>query len=324
MFYIKLFPTVLKQKLIDALVEGGYEEDVKKLVVHSFENYKDYREAVIFFFKESQDEDWFKALNISLEKQIITLIHIDDLTYREIEGHCNTTENKKIQKQIETIIFKDDEIQKFILESGIETTTRIFTLIEDVKGIDPAEKNKMRNKILERYPDFKLPTIKEEAATMHGLIVTKKKYIEKKERIEKINSVELPAIAKEIGEAVEKGDLKENAEFIAAKEAQKKLNGELGKLQDEIAKATIFDPSAITTVRVSFGTVVTLHNNISNSEEKYTILGPWESDPDNNIISYMSPFGSKLQGAKEGEELNFKINDQDRSYKVLKIATAKF
>ena len=322
--YIKLFPTVLKQKLLDDLIEAGYKEDVKKLVVHSFENYKDYREASIFFFKESQDEEWFKELNISLEKQIIRMIHIDELTYKEIENHCNTTENKKIQKQIETLIFKDEKIQKFILESGLETTTRIFTLIEDVKGIDPAEKNKMRNKILEKYPDFKLPTIKEEETAIQGLIVTQKMYTEKQMLLEQITSVELPAIAKEIGEAAEKGDLKENAEFIAAKEKQKQLNHQASKLQAEIGKAQRFDPTTITTARISFGTVATLKDTASGEEISYTILGPWESDPENKIISYMSPLGGKLLGGKEGETLKFKINDKNYSYKVVKIAAAKF
>ena len=322
--YIKLFPTVLKQKLIDDLIEGGYEEDVKKLVAHSFENYKDYREAAIFFFKECQDESWFKDLGISFEKQIITMIHIDDLAYREIENHKDTTENKKIQKQIETMIFKDEKIQKFILESGIETTTRIYTLIEDVKGIDVAEKNKMRNKILEKYPDFKLPSIKEEAVAIHGLIVTQKMYNQKQLLLEQLINVEIPANAKEIGEAIEKGDLRENAEFKAAKERQTQLNAQVNKLQDEIGKAQRFDPSTITTARISFGTVVTLKNNNTNEDEVYTILGPWESDPENNIISYMSPFGSAIQGGKEGETLNFKINEQARSYTVKKIVAAQF
>lgn len=322
--YIKLFPTVLKQKLIDDLYEAGYKEDLKKLAIQAFENYKDYREAVVYFFENSQDTDWFKDASISYEKQIITMVHIIDLTYREIENHCNTTENRKINKQIQTLLFKNDTVLDYILSNDLDTITRIYTLIEDVKDLDPVIKMKMRNRILEKHPDYKFYGSEEKTVAVKGLVVTQKKYIEKKERLEQINSVELPAVAKEIGEAVEKGDLKENAEFIAAKEAQKKLNIELGKLQDEIAKATIFDPTTITTSRVSFGTVVTMKNNLTGENETYTILGPWESNPENNIISYMSPFGNAILNAKEGAELNFEINEQKRSFKVVKIQPAQF
>ncbi|MBU3850110.1 MAG: transcription elongation factor GreA, partial [Candidatus Treponema excrementipullorum] len=98
--YVKLFPTVLQQDMLDQLISSGHEDAVKKLAVDSFEDYKLYREAVIYFFKECKDEQWFKDAGISYEKQLITLIHILDLVYREIENHVDTTENRKMDRQI--------------------------------------------------------------------------------------------------------------------------------------------------------------------------------------------------------------------------------
>ena len=103
--YVKLFPTVLQQDMLDQLISSGHEDAVKKLAVDSFEDYKLYREAVIYFFKECKDEQWFKDAGISYEKQLITLIHILDLVYREIENHVDTTENRKIDRQINLLLF---------------------------------------------------------------------------------------------------------------------------------------------------------------------------------------------------------------------------
>ena len=155
------------------------------------------------------------------------------------------------------------------------------------------------------------------------MLVTKAQYDIKVALIDKMQNVDIPAIAKEVAEAKEKGDLKENAEYIAAKEAQHKLGNDLKRIQEEMSRATLFDPTTATTSVISFGTVVTLADNDSGKEETYTILGPWESDPDSGIISYMSPFGNELLGRKPGEALTFKINGHKYNYTVKSIRLAK-
>lgn len=322
--YVKLFPTVLQQDMLDQLISSGHEDAVKKLAVDSFEDYKLYREAVIYFFKECKDEQWFKDAGISYEKQLITLIHILDLVYREIENHVDTTENRKIDRQINLLLFKDNTLLKYMLDNDRETIARLYTLVADVANLDPAIKMNLRNRILEKYSDFKFFGTEEKAVTQLGLIVTAQKMEEKKKELEYITTVEIPANAKEIGEAIAQGDLRENAEYKAAKERQAHLSTTVTRLQDEINRAKIFDPTTATTARVSFGTVVTLENVLANTTETFSILGPWESDPSNNVISYMSPLGNNLMNAKEGEELKFTINDREFIYRVKKIEAVKF
>jgi len=75
---------------------------------------------------------------------------------------------------------------------------------------------------------------------------------------------------------------------------------------------------------VSFGTVVRLMNNSKKEEETYTILGPWESDPDRFVISYMSPFGNAILNHREGETLKFTINERDYDYTLKAISAAAF
>lgn len=322
--YINLFPTVLQHEMLNELIDNGYTEKVKQLAVNSFENYRLYREAAIFFFKECANEEWFKEINISYEKQLISLIRIMEINYKEIANHKDTTENRKINRQIQLLLFKDDTLLSYMMKNDIDTITRLYTLVDDIKDLDTDIKSRMRYTILKQYPDFKFFGGEEKVSAPTGLIVTAKMMEVKKRELDHIISVELPNVAKEIAEAREFGDLSENAEYSAAKEHQRNLNNTAGKLQEEIAKAQIFDPTTVNTTRVSFGTVTTMMNLQTNKEETYTILGPWESDPTNGIYSYKTQVAIAILNAKEGEELSFTINNIDRHLKVLSIKPYNF
>ena len=321
--YIRLFPTVLSQDMLVYLVNNGQEEKLQKLAATAFENCKDYRNAVLYFFKESQNEEWFKKAGIPYEKQLIALVQLIELTFREINNHVNSTENKKINKNATDLLFGKDQLAGYMFSNDEDTVKRMYTLIDDVEELDSSYKAHLRNKILEKYPDFKFHVTEEKSTAPKGMLVTSAKLEEKKALLEDLQTVQIPQNAAEIDEARAKGDLKENAEYKAAKEHQHYLNTQVAKLSSELNRAVIFDPTTITTAIVSFATVVTLHNNKENKDEKYTILGPWESDPDKGIISYMAPFGNAIMDAKVGENLKFSINEYTYDYTVKEIKAAK-
>ena len=320
--YVRLFPVVLSTEVLNPLLEE-YPEKVKELASTCFKDYKEYREAVIWFFKNTQEEPWFKELNIDYEHQIIVLIHILDITYREIASRRNTTENRKINKQIHTILFgKDAVLENFILAHDEDAVTRLYTLVSDIKDLDPPIKMQLRNRILEKYKNFKFFDEVEKTVTGRGLIVTAKMMDEKKKELKRLIEVEIPRNSKEVGFALSLGDLRENSEYKAAKEEQNRLNNTVSRLQEELERAQVFDPTTITTTRVGFGTIVVLEKPDTQTKETYTILGPWESDPENGVISYMSPLGTNLLNHKAGETLSFTVNEEEKTYKILDIAAA--
>ncbi|MDE7382775.1 MAG: transcription elongation factor GreA, partial [Treponemataceae bacterium] len=246
-----------------------------------------------------------------------------ELTFREISNHLNTTENKKINKAATTLLFKDDALLNYMFRNDENTVKKMYTLVDDLADLDQSCKAIMRNRIREKYPNFKFHVSEEKTSAPRGMLVTAKKLEEKKALLERMQDVDIPANAKEIEEAREKGDLKENAEYKAAKEHQHKLNNDIAKLQTELNRAIVFDPTTVTTAIISFATEVTLHNNKTNEDERYTILGPWESDPDNGVISYMAPFGNALMDYKIGENIQFSINEFNYDYTVKEINVAK-
>ncbi|MDR2741658.1 MAG: transcription elongation factor GreA [Treponema sp.] len=323
--YTRLFPYALNHSIIVNLEKEGYEDKLVAMVQNCFENFREYRGAVVWIYKNLTGESWFEKTALSFEKQLITLIHILDITFREIENHRETSENRKINKQVYTILFKEGILDTFINTADIDTILRIFTFIEDVKDLDPADKLKLRSRILDKHPDFKFFGDTEKMVVTRGIMVTRAMYEEKQRQLAHIMEDEVPANSKEIAFALSLGDLRENAEYKAAKEKQELLNSAVAKLKDEIERAQLFDPSSVNTSRVSFGTKVVLENTVSGKEEAYTILGPWESDPKNQIISYQSPFGGAVLNKKKGEKFEFSINNEERvSYIVRSIAAVNF
>ena len=322
--YIMLFPAVLEKRMLDTLIKAGETEKVQKLAVTAFDDFRGYRDAILYFFEHCRDEDWFVQAGIPFQKQLIALLNIIAHSYREINSHVDTTENRKVIRNAERLLFDSGTLLGYMLESDEATMSHLYTLVDDIADLEGSIKAQLRNKILEKYPDYKFHKAEEKSAAPKGMLVTAKKLKEKQDEETDLQTVQIPQNAQEVSEARAKGDLKENAEYQAAKEHQHYLNKKLSQLQGELARAVIFDPTTATTSYISFGTTVTLTNKDTGKDETYTILGPWESDTDNGIISYMSPFGNELLDHKLGDELDFEINGHAYRFAVKAINIAKF
>jgi transcription elongation factor GreA len=125
--------------------------------------------------------------------------------------------------------------------------------------------------------------------------------------LQHMKSVDRPAASRAIGEAREKGDLKENAEYDAAKEAQGILEAKIKQLETVIATAKIVDESTIDTSRVSILTKVTLTNMDTKKQVSYQIVSEKEANLKEKKISASSPIGSGLLGKAVGEVAEIKV-----------------
>jgi transcription elongation factor GreA len=324
--FVTLFPYALSPSIVASLKKDGYEDRLIALTQRCFENYRDHREireAALWVLKNHKNEAWFEQAGIAFERQLIVLVHILNITYRDIENRRDTVESRKLNKQAYAMLFRDDMLGSFIERSDADAILRVYTLIDDVKDLDPADKLGLRNRILQKYPAFKFFGDSEKTTVSRSLLVTMAKFEEKQRELARIMDVEIPLNSKEIGFALSLGDLRENAEYKAAKEKQDLLNSTATKLKEEIERAQLFDPASVNLRRVSFGTKALLLNASSGETEEYTILGPWESDPDNRIISYLSPLGGAILNKTLGEQFEFSINNEKVSYTVKEIAAAK-
>jgi transcription elongation factor GreA len=131
--------------------------------------------------------------------------------------------------------------------------------------------------------------------------VTKETLEQMKIDLQRMKSVDRPAASRAIAEAKEKGDLKENAEYDAAKEAQGHLESKIAQMEGILANTRVLDESSIDTSKVSILTRVTLTNLNTKKQVTYQLVGENEADLKMGKISVTSPIGKGLLGKKPGE-----------------------
>lgn len=133
------------------------------------------------------------------------------------------------------------------------------------------------------------------------LYVSKETYEQMKEELHRMRTVDRPNAASAIAEAREKGDLKENAEYDAAKENQGILEAKIQKLESELSQARILDPGSVDTSKVSILTKVKITNLKTSKQVTYQIVSEKEADLKLGKISVSSPIGRGLLGKAVGE-----------------------
>ncbi len=141
-----------------------------------------------------------------------------------------------------------------------------------------------------------------------------------KEELDQLMNVERPAISKQIGEAIEKGDISENAEYDAAKDAQGMLEAKIAILRDKIANARIIDESKIDTSSVQILNKVTIKNKKSNAMMKYTIVSEHEADLKSGKISIETPIAKGLIGKKVGDVVEIKVPSGVIPFEIIDIS----
>jgi transcription elongation factor GreA len=141
-----------------------------------------------------------------------------------------------------------------------------------------------------------------------------------KSDLQKLKTVERQAASKAIAEAREKGDLRENAEYDAAKEAQGLLEAKIQKLEGELANARIIDESSIDTSKVSILTKVTVTNLINKKQMTYHLVSEKEADLKIGKISVTSPIGKGLLGKHVGEVASVQVPAGNLQFKIENIS----
>ncbi len=322
--YVQLFPYALTREIIYELERAGHTDKLQELFHRLHSNYRDQRESYIWLIRNCYQDKWFRDMGVPFEKVLISMIHLLDITYRDIDNKRDTTYNRKLNRQIHNFLFKDRHVANYLAEAEQASITRIYTLVSDVKDLDPSIRIELKQLILDRFPGFKFYGEQETETVSRGFITTPRSFENKQRQLQYIQEVEVPENSKEISKALALGDLKENAEYKAAKERQDFLNSTAARLKEELETAEVMRPDEVKTDTVSFGTRVHLKNNRTGEQETYTILGPWESNPDEQVISYLSPLGSKLYNRVSGDHLQFEINERKYDYVVERIEAAGF
>ncbi len=141
-----------------------------------------------------------------------------------------------------------------------------------------------------------------------------------KKELEQLMNVERPKISKQIGEAIEKGDISENAEYDAAKDAQGMLEAKIAKLQAIMANARILDESKIDTSKVQILNKVTIKNQKNNATMVYTLVPESEANLKEGKLSVQTPIAKGLMGKKVGEVVEIQVPSGIIPFEIVDIS----
>ena len=154
---------------------------------------------------------------------------------------------------------------------------------------------------------------------MEKFPITKEGFARLEQELKQLKQVERPNIIVAIATARELGDLKENAEYHAAREKQSFIEGRIVELEDKLARADVIDVSKISGNTVKFGAKVKLVDEDTEKESTFVITGEYEADITKNLISIASPIARGLIGKSVGDSVEVTTPGGTKFYEILEV-----
>ncbi|SCA58757.1 Transcription elongation factor GreA [Chlamydiales bacterium SCGC AB-751-O23] len=222
--------------------------------------------------------------------------------------YLETQDNRYAIKKMVQMVQKDRFllIRSLIKGTSVEYLKELLLLASKCRSFGIHDLTILQSLAKVANPDLEDKTKEDD---LENIIWTTKEGYEKiKSRIENIATVETVKNAEEIKEARSHGDLKENSEYKYALEKRSRLQEELKRLSKQITQARILAPEDISSDEVGVGMLVSVSSD-ENGLVNYTLLGPWEAEPDDNILSYLSRFAQAMKGLKKGDVFAYQGKD---------------
>jgi transcription elongation factor GreA len=288
--------TAMFKLLYEALHEKGPEELLATEVEHAFSDPASIPRFYLWLCKELSDRPELRArANWDFLRSLLGV-----LDHPAFKGHYPALRK----------LFDPGEAVDRVIEKLDEATGRLLldALSRD-RELEDYRKESARQKLFQHFPDLR------ENKQQH-LFVTKEALEKKRVEFEKLVKEEIPQNTREIQRTREFGDLRENFEYHAARRKQEMLSLRAKSIHDELVIARAIEPATVDTSKISIGTRfrLRLESGRGNSVT-LTILGPWDSDPTNNVLSYTSAAAAGLLNAAKGSTVTF----SDSSYIVDEI-----
>lgn len=291
--------------------ESGQQAELRAHLYRGIREHSVTSEALTWLCKE-RDGEWRDLLTPDLLGAILSALERDQ--------HNENSRGSKLRD----LVLDDRELIPDMFAGAEASVARdAMRRLMLTPVFDELTKRSLLARIIKLYPQLEsVITGEQKEAKTESLVVSWSSLDKRKAEFEELINKKIPENSKEIGVARSYGDLRENFEFKAAKEMQAVLMRRKSELEAALhrARGTSFENPD--TSQVSIGTVVTLREADSGKEETYTILGAWDSDPDQGIISYQTAIGQALLGHKVGDVVTLNTDHGTGRFAIQRIEPA--
>ncbi len=296
---------------INFLVENGYSDDLAA-ALKRWQTEQNLRAPVLLWIvKNRHSKKFAKLLNDLIDPRLLSAIFFG-IDYEALQA----ASARRIP--LADILSEDPDLISDLLSTADPETARDLanTLLLN-QGFEELTKKSLLARFIKIFPNIQSLVASDAESKEEQLLVSRASYDRKREEYENIVSKKIPENSKSIAAAREHGDLRENSEYKMDKQDQTVLMAQKSQLERELARARVTDFKEATADQGSIGSIIELLQGGVNT--KYTVLGAWDSDPANHVISYKTPLGAALLGRKVGETVNVKSGGGEESVKILSI-----
>jgi transcription elongation GreA/GreB family factor len=231
--------------------------------------------------------------------------------------------NERKTNRLRDFILDDQELIVDLLGTAdLEVIKDVTRTLQLSPSVDDMDKRSLLGRIVKAYPVIQSLISGEQSRQDTSYIVSWASLERRKAEYEELVQKKIPANSRDIAIARSYGDLRENHEYKSAKEMQKVLLRRKAELERDLSRARGTDFANPRTDVVSIGTRVRVTDLGNQHVETFTILGAWDGDPDQGIISYLTPIGQALLNQPVGAEVDFELGGEKRHFRIEAIEVA--
>ena len=287
--------------------------------------FRDYPELYLWLCRSALMDKYPTVLGehnkVDLIEKLLALMK--ELT-RTIPGESKAAaadRKKLLSKARETIGLSDfTYLQPIVADSSEDEARRIYNAANACSGLTDAAREKIMDIVIAEYPELMPRKVQE--AEEDAILTTENGLRRKQAEFDHVINVEIPENQEALRVAISFGDLSENAEYSVAREQQGILMRKAEHMKKELSVARLIEPDSVKDGQVGIGTSIEVRNMRSNKIEHYTILGPWDSDAERGIVSYLAPLAEAFIGRKVGDTTRVDFSETKDEYEILSIKKA--
>jgi transcription elongation factor GreA len=297
---------------INFLVENGHADDLAS-TLKRWQTEQNLRAPVLLWIVKNRHAKKFaKLLHDLITPRLLSAIFFA-IDYEALQS----ASARRIP--LGEILSEDTELIADLLSTADPETARDLanTLLLN-QGFEELTKKSLLARFIKIFPNIQSLVATDAEAKDEHFFVSRSSYERRREEYETIVSKKIPENSKAIAAAREHGDLKENSEYKMAKQDQQMLMAQKSILERDLARARITDFKETTNEQVGVGSIVEVRHQ-DGANTTYTILGAWDSDPDNHVISYKTPLGAALMTKRTGDAVKVKTGGAEESYSIVNI-----
>ncbi|HEY0947350.1 MAG TPA: GreA/GreB family elongation factor [Opitutaceae bacterium] len=298
---------------INFLVDNGYADDLAA-TLKRWQVEQNLRAPVLLWIvKNRHSKKFAKLLNDLITPRLLGAIFFA-IDYEALQA----ASARRIP--LADILSEDaDLIGDLLATADPETARDLANTLLLNQGFEELTKKSLLARFIKIFPNIQSLVAADAEGKEEQLLVSRGSYERKREEYENLVSKKIPENSKAIAVAREHGDLKENSEYKMAKQDQQVLMAQKTLLERDLSRARITDFKEATVDQISVGSIVDVRDLKSGHAATYTLLGAWDSNPENHVIAYKTPLGQALLSKKVGDQVKVRIGASEENYEVVAI-----